>query len=242
MNALYTALGGMVAENQALISVGANLANANSPGYLRESGWMVGFPAGTVARTGPGPAAWVGTSVDSVAFTAAINQTPGGIEQTGVPTDLALLGQGFFVVRTPAGPAYTRNGQFQVDSQGRLATHAGYLLLSAAGTPIGINPALPFTVSAAGQVMQNGVPVAQLALRTIAAGALTNLGGGLYGAPATVPYAGTVTQGALDTSNVNLTQAAMQMMQAASGYQALTTLVNEESARLKNTAGLGVVV
>jgi flagellar basal body rod protein FlgG len=63
----------------------------------------------------------------------------GNMERTGNPTDVAIQGRGFFAVQTPQGERYTRNGSFQVNSQGQLVTGEGYPVLGDNG-PIQFQP------------------------------------------------------------------------------------------------------
>lgn len=117
MDALYTAAAGMIAQNQQLALVAGNLANANSPGYLAQTGTFIAFPQGTVTRQGVSPGV-VGSSSDGVALTSGLNPAASGVNQTNQPTDLAILGPGFFQVKTPAGISYTRDGHFSLDARG----------------------------------------------------------------------------------------------------------------------------
>ena len=63
-------------------------------------------------------------------------EAQGPLRQTGNPLDMALYGDGFFAVQAPGGTRYTRDGQFTMDAQGRLATTTGYLVLGTDGKPI----------------------------------------------------------------------------------------------------------
>lgn len=90
--------------------------------------------------------------------------TQGPLLATGNPTDLALSGAGFFAVNGPRGPLYTRNGSFKISAQGRLVTAEGYTVRLTTGQPLEVQPGMPLTISADGQVAQNNVPLGQLSL------------------------------------------------------------------------------
>lgn len=240
MNALYIGASGMIAQNQSLSLIAGNLANSNSPGYLAETGTFIAFPTGTVQRTGAYPGA-IGQSSSGVAFASGIQTTGSGVRSTTNPQDLAILGNGFFVVKTPQGLAYTRDGQFSIDAQGRLVTSQGDLVLSQAGKPITLTPGGAFSVSPAGVITQGNTKVATLALTNLATKGMISLGNNLYTSPTRLPFTGQVLQSSLNTSNVNLAQSTVDLIDAQSRYQSLTQVINEESNRLATAATLGVL-
>jgi flagellar basal body rod protein FlgG len=113
----------------------ANLANANTTGY-RSQGYVFGtFAAALDQATQAVPTAGV-ASPSAGTFT---NFDPGPLQQTGNPLDLAISGDGYFVVDGPNGQLLTRNGAFELNSQGQLQTKSG-LLVRGEGGPILIPP------------------------------------------------------------------------------------------------------
>ena len=68
-----------------------------------------------------------------------LDLSAGAIEQTGNPLDVAIKGDGFFAVQTPAGERYTRNGAFEINAQGQLVTSDGHPVLGESG-PITFGP------------------------------------------------------------------------------------------------------
>jgi flagellar basal body rod protein FlgG len=94
------------------------------------------------------------------------NFQPGELRASGNPMDFALEGPGFFNVQLPNGQtAYTRAGEFQLNSKGQLVTKQGYMVLGQAG-PLQFNPnsSDPVTISATGDVSQGQNPVGKLKL------------------------------------------------------------------------------
>ena len=83
--------------------------------------------------------------------------SPGSLKQTGNTLDLALEGDGFFVINTPQGKAYTRQGNFQRDGNGKLVTIDGYEVLGSG--PITIENG-KVDIDTSGNIAVNGVPVA----------------------------------------------------------------------------------
>lgn len=198
------ALGAMQDDAARLERIGSNLANALTPGYKREL---------HVARSGRSDADF-GALVDAAAGGVATaagpvrDMRPGTLQRTGQPLDLALAGRGFFEVATPAGPAWTRHGQFRLDPQGRVVDVEGRALQSTAGDLVlaGGTP----TIEPNGDVREDGRVVARLRLVDVAEPSkLERAGGGLYAAgagavdaqPLDEPQA-QVRQGWLENANV----------------------------------------
>ncbi|WP_242823987.1 flagellar hook-basal body protein [Sulfobacillus thermosulfidooxidans] len=240
MNALYTGAAGLLTQHQVLETVAGNLANQNSLGYLAQHSQVVGLLPETVMGQGPSGMVPIGQVITEQAVLSGVNLTPGQVRTTGHYTDLAIMGQGFFVVKTPKGLAYTQDGRFSVNAQGQLVTATGDFVLSSSGQPIDVGLA-PFHVSPGGQITQNGQVVATLGLVDLPNQGIQALGNSLYQAPRRLPFTGQVMQGAVNTSNGNMTQETMTMMEAEQTYQSLTTLINEESSRLKTAASLSII-
>jgi flagellar basal body rod protein FlgG len=230
----------LLAQHQVLQSVAGNLANQNTLGFLSQRSEVVGFLPETVEAVGAGKVRQIGQIIPSQAVLSQLDVNPGAIRETGVNTDLAITGSGFFTLRSPQGLAYTQDGRFHADAGGQLVTAAGDVVLSAAGKPIAVGSGA-FEVRSDGAVMQNGAVTGTLALSDLSSAGLVSLGGSLYQSKAPLPFTGQVVQGALNTSNGSLTQETADLMQAQEAYQSLTSLVNEESSRLKTAGALGVL-
>lgn len=132
---MYTALSGNLASQQRLDVLANNLANVNTAGFKRDR--MV-FESTLAAVKNPSQA--TGTLTDAPVMSGATFATDfsaGPVKQTGNTLDLALDGDGFFVVNTPQGRAYTRQGNFHLDGNSRLVTADGYEVLGNGG-PIAV--------------------------------------------------------------------------------------------------------
>lgn len=120
-----------MASQQLLIdTISNNLANVNTAGFKRQRVhfqdlYYENIPVG-IAST-----ASVGSGSRTVATDRSFRQ--GNVERTDDPLSAAIEGQGFFVVETSRGQAYTRDGSFRVDGEGRLTTASGYLVVSDGG-------------------------------------------------------------------------------------------------------------
>jgi flagellar basal-body rod protein FlgF len=155
----------------------------------------------------------------------------GPLEQTGNPLDVAIEGEGFFVIQTEAGEAYTRDGRFALDEQGRVITHTGNLVLGDGG-PITIDPeAGPISISREGSISQNEASVGTF--RTVAfdtPAALEKVGDNLWRATDEAPRApenSRVAAGFVEGSNVNAVSELTQMIEISRAYQAVSRMISQ---------------
>ncbi|MCL4521436.1 MAG: flagellar hook basal-body protein [Firmicutes bacterium] len=243
MDALYTALSGLIADTGALNQVAGNMANQMNPGYLSQIGQTVDGIQQTVFRVGGSGTMAIGTVPSGVVYTNSVLTAPSAVQSTGVSTDLAIAGNGFFAVKTATGTQYTRNGAFSVNPNGRIVNEGGGVLLDQNQQPLVINPTQSFQVANDGTVSQNGIVVGTIGLYQLPGASLTSGTNGLYqtNAKAVAAANASVVQGSLDGSNVSLNQSIQSLIQAQGSYQSLTTLVNAESKRLSTAGGLGVL-
>ena len=122
---IFAALSGAVAQERALETVANNVANVGTTGFRGDR--LAFREAMSRASGGPTPTSLRYVEVDR----SEVDMTEGPVRQTGNPLDLALSGQGFFVVRTPAGDRLTRDGGFMVSPDGVLTSQAGHAVLDA---------------------------------------------------------------------------------------------------------------
>lgn len=145
---LYSAAGGMLATSHQQDVVAQNLAYSGKPGHRRD---VLRFEASG------SPDDFVAPKVSQHA-----DQTPGGIEQTGNPLDVAINGPGMFVVESPNGLMYSRGGVFQLNSAGQLVTPEGFAVQGSAG-PINVPAqAAAIVIANDGSVVADGVDVDKL--------------------------------------------------------------------------------
>ncbi|MDF2635309.1 MAG: flagellar basal-body rod protein FlgF [Pelosinus sp.] len=205
---IYSAASGMLAEAERTDVISNNLANANTAGFKKDVTVTKDFANILIARVNDGNEVPIigsmgtGVMVDEV----ATNYTGGTVKTTGNDFDLAIEGQGFFTVETPQGIRYTRNGTLAKSTQGELVTSDGYRVLGENG-PIIINGS-KMTVSGDGRVIVDNVEVGRLRMRDFAdtkqlkkeGSSLVSATDDQQGQPAT----GSVRQGSLEMSNVNV--------------------------------------
>lgn len=141
----------------------------------------------------------------------------GTLQPTGNPLDLALSGQGFFTVKGPHGPLYTRNGSFKVSADGALTALDGKAVIGSDGLPIQIPPGGPVVAGSDGSLTQDGQSVGQLNLVDFKdRSALEKTGNGYFvGTPdnAPIPAADVaVAQGNIEGSNVAPAESAVRLV------------------------------
>jgi flagellar basal-body rod protein FlgF len=122
----YSALSGMQTRLADLDRLASDLANVGTPGYKTER------DAKFAAERDRFDAA-LESAVDVAPAGSRIDFRAGTIATTGRDLDVAIKGSGFFVVETPNGPRYTRNGSFNLQADGTLATSDGYPVLGDGG-------------------------------------------------------------------------------------------------------------
>jgi flagellar basal body rod protein FlgG len=142
---------------------------------------------------------------------------------TGRSTDLALEGPGFFTVDGPAGPLYTRNGNFRIAPDGRLVTQEGYEAATAEPQRIRARPDLPVHVDGSGRVTQEGQYLGQLRLAgTPPAGEIRKQSPGYFSwASAAPPAATSIRQGALESSNTSPAESSVRLIHVLRQFEAL---------------------
>jgi flagellar basal-body rod protein FlgG len=202
-------------------TVANNLANVSTPGFKRDD--VLVLPA----VPPPTQTAAAGGVLSPVYQAPAIQWTDysqGPLLPTGRELDAALTGSGFFVVDTPAGERYMRNGTFHVSPDGFLVTAGGARVLGERG-PIAIPPGR-LAIGGRGDVQVNGKTVGTLRVVDFPAPLpLLKTGGSLF-APTSAdvrPAAATgyeVVGGALEGSNVNAVEAMVRLIEILRTYEA----------------------
>lgn len=154
----------------------------------------------------------------------------GTLETTGNPFDIAIQGDGFFVVQTPDGERYTRSGSFQLDSTGRLVTPDGNPVMSEGGEVIFEPNELDVVIGTDGTISTNEGVRGQLRLVTFAQpGALKKVGDNLFSGegaqPATTAF---VKQGTIELSNVVGVTEMTRLIEVSRSYEQVSRMINDQ--------------
>ncbi len=224
LRGLYTAASGMVAQQKRQDVTANNLANVNTTGFRREEVTFRPFPevllhrlAGAEGKPVPVGFTNMGVLVDHI----HIVFEQGYLEETRRPADLALTGEGFFVLETADGIRYTRAGAFQVDKDGFLVTPDGDYLLGRQG-PLQVGTG-DFTVSASGEVRVGDRVIDYLRIAVFTQGApVQRIGPGQFAV--NLQYEQQVErpnirQGVLEKSNVNYVTEMGNLLAGLRAYQ-----------------------
>jgi flagellar hook protein FlgE len=153
MSTFTIPLSGLMATSQSLSAIANNLANLNTDGYKDQTLDFASVFNQTQGTSGNGDPIQVGDGVQVAGRVS--NFANGNVNSTGVSSNMALQGNGFFVVKDSNGVDYTRNGDFTVNSEGQLCTQGGQLVLGypAANGVVQTGAALaPITVDQANNV------------------------------------------------------------------------------------------
>ncbi|MDE3137487.1 MAG: flagellar basal-body rod protein FlgG [Acidobacteriota bacterium] len=254
--ALYTAASGMQAQQLNLDNIANNLANANTTGFrqrrlqfqdlLYQNLVMPGAAATQQTTIPSGLQIGLGTRTAS----DEVIQSQGDFTNTGNPLDMAIQGEGFFQVRLPNGTiAYTRAGALHLDAQGNLVTADGNPLEPSITLPpdaLSVTVGSDGTVSVTepGQTQAQQVGQIQLAMFPNPGG-LNSVGGSLFlattasgdpivGAPGGSEGLGTIQQGMLEGSNVNVVDEFVNMILAQRSYEANSKVVQAADQMLQD--------
>ncbi|MGR3541872.1 MAG: flagellar hook-basal body complex protein [Hasllibacter sp.] len=212
---------GLMAEMGAIAH---NVANLSTTGYRREGPIFAEFVQPVEGR-------------DSVSIAHAHGRmtsfAQGALTTTGGPLDLAIEGEGFFLVQTPQGERLTRAGAFGPDADGFLVTPEGHPVLDDGGSPLQVPlDAGPIGVAADGTVSAPLGPVGRIAVVMPEGAAPRHVAGTLFAADATRPAeAARLVQGALEQSNVDPVLEIARMIEVQRAYEAGAAFLDQESER-----------
>lgn len=254
--ALYAAASGMSAQELNLENIANNLANANTTGFrarrlqfedLMYQNVVVPGSAMTQETTVPtGLQLGLGTRPAS----SEVETTPGTLSSTGNQLDVAIEGEGYFQVLTPTGTlAYTRDGSFHLNQERQIVTSDGNpiqpaITIPANATSVSIGQDGTVSVEEPGQTQAAQVGTIQLALFPNPGG-LLGIGGNLYvpttasgdpvvGAPGSSEGMGSLQQGMIEESNVDVVGEFVAMILAQRSYEANSKVLQAGSQMLQD--------
>ena len=227
-NASYIALSGMTSLRGQMDIHAHNIANANTTAFKAERPLFETY----LADDGSG------TDMAFVIDYGIARDTMGGsITPTGAPFDLAIEGEGYFVVETDGGERYTRNGRFKVDVEGILVTERGDVVLDDGGGPILLGEDRDtLTVSGSGALSTAAGPIGQIAIVTFENEQMLRMeGDSLYTTIAEPqPVEGArVAQGAIESSNVAPIVEMMQIMETSRRYTSVAKIIESRNEMLR---------
>lgn len=221
------ALSRLSAQQRAMDVTATNIANAGTPGYQAErtvfADWLSHTRSGQTIAFTQDRATWRDT-------------TQGALSQTGNPLDVALSGAGYFSVQTDQGIRLTRAGHFSLSAGGALTDGLGNAVLDSNGRPIQFAPAdTGITIAGDGTISSNNGQIGRLGVVSVAEPhKLMAEGGRLLNAEGTTttPLASpSLTQGALEGSNIQPTLELTRMMADLREFQFTSQFIQAEADR-----------
>lgn len=230
----YAALSGLRTRMEQLDRLASDIANAKTAGYKAERVTLNAAERPDFGRA-------LQSAIDVAPGPGHLDFRPGSMEKTGRDLDFAIEGRGFFVVDTPQGARYTRNGNFQLAADGTVTTADGHAVQTADG-PLKL-PRNGGEVSVAddGTVTLGTQAVGKL--RVVDFGDYTELQRedlGRFRAPSTVKpqdaAATTVRSGMLEASNVSVVDRMVTLTEVARGFEALQRGLHILSSELDGRA------
>jgi flagellar basal-body rod protein FlgG len=223
LEGLHSAAAGMAAQQQRMDAVANDLANANTTGYKHQ---RVGFRDLVYDQTGRSSAQGVRTGSGAAAVDAGRAFAQGTLQRTDRTLDVAIQGEGFLRVRLADGrDALTRDGGLHIDGNRRLTTSTGALVQPAITVPEGVGED-QVSIGPDGTVLAAGNRIGRLDVVTVRSEAgLQSVGNNAFvttaasGAAIAAPRATTLTQGALESSNTDMAEAMVSMIESQRAYQ-----------------------
>ena len=259
MRSLWISKSGMEAQQIQLDHISHNLANSGTNGYKRSHAVFEDLMYQNLRQSGANSSEQtqlptglqVGLGVRPVATSRQFSQ--GSLQQTTNFLDVAIKGNGFFPVSMPDGTTgYTRDGAFQLDNQGQLVTNNGYqiqpgITVPANATAVTIAADGIVTATVPGQATGQNIGQIQLTNFINPAG-LEPKGENLYtetaasGTPQTAnpgtSSTGTLAQGFVETSNVNVVEELVTMIQTQRAYELNSKAIQTSDQMLQRLAQL----
>ena len=253
MRALWVARTGLDAQQTQLDVISNNLANVSTNGFKRSRAVFEDLLYQTIRQ--PGAQSSQSTQIPSGLMIGAGAHpvstmrlhTQGNLVQTSNALDVAINGEGFFQIQMPDGTtAYTRDGSFQPDSQGQIVTSNGYPLQPSITIPAGVQSVTiakdgTVSVTLAGDAAPTQIGTIQVATFVNPAG-LQSVGENLYTETASSGTASAVTPGTsgagvlnqkyVESSNVNVAEELVSMIQTQRAYEINSRVITTADAML----------
>ena len=225
-NSIYATISRQDGLLKELQVVANNIANANTTGYKTDRAVFAEYLVNT------------GTDTPSLSMGALAGHnfdlTQGTVKFTGGQFDVAIQGEGFFALQTPAGERLTRAGSFQVSAEGELITPDGASVLDAGNTPIQIPPeAANISIAGDGTITVDGELLGQIGVFRANGQLQRDTDTRFIAGEGTEPIENaSVLQGALEASNVSPVLEMARMIEVQRAYEAGQTVMEQEDQRI----------
>lgn len=232
---LYISAEGAAAQSKRMEVLANNMANVDTPGFKRQLAVLQARHAEAIRQGLASPSSGtindVGGGVEVPLTMTTFGQ--GVIERTQRPTDMAIEGEGFFMVQGEGTSKFlTRAGDFKINMEGMLVTQDGKPVLAEDGTPIQLDPTLPWAVSPQGVVRQDSYEAPLALVRPKHMADLVHEGTNLFRSLSTVENLEAnernIHTGYLELSGVRPTTEMMEMIEASRAFESNVRLIQNQ--------------
>jgi flagellar basal-body rod protein FlgF len=230
-SSLYVSLSAQLSLQRRLDTIASNVSNTSTAGFRAEE---VKFET-LLSRTPADPIAFASTG------DTYLSRRSGELVKTDNLLDIAVQGDAWLAISTPAGQVYTRDGRMQMTATGELQTLNGHPVLDVGGAPIQLDPAAgPMHVARDGMITQNNRQVGAIGLFTINENAkLTRHenSGVIPDQPATPALDFSkvgIVQGFVERSNVNPVMEMTRLIGVSRAFDAITAAISESETSLRD--------
>ena len=234
---LYISAEGAQAQNLRMQVIANNLANVDTAGFKRELAVIQARHSEAIeqgeASSGSGSINDIGGGV--LARHSLSDFSQGTLKNTGISTDMAIEGEGFFEIEREGQRFLTRAGNFMLSNTGQLQTPDGYAVLSTGGGSIEIPVGTPWRVISDGTIVnsEHGNSLASIALvRPREPGDLSRVGQNLFSALGDIvplaPQEASVHAGYLELSSVRPASEIMELIEASRAFEANVRLIQNQ--------------
>lgn len=235
---LYISAEGAQAQIRRLEVLSNNMANVDTVGFKRDVTVIQARHAEAISQglDFPGSRSLDDIGGGVMVHSTATDHTPGILERTGITSDMAIQGEGYFAVRRENEDLLTRAGNFLLSANGTLCTPEGYPVLSSEGEPVVLDPQVPWRVVDGGRIEQAGGAIELKLVRPQQPGDLAKIGENLFRPLAsTLPLeAGqrNVSSGYLERSSVKPAAEMMHLIDASRMIEANMTMIKNHDQML----------
>ena len=225
---IYTAAAGAIAMEDRLNIISNNIANMNTTGFKKDQMSFEQYMK-QLDTSSLYPGQYKTVPIDVLAVSRSIDLSAGAPVKTGNVLDIAVMGEGFFVVNTEKGPRYTRAGSFQLSTENTIITPQGYRVQGNGGD-ITIDPEKSnIVIDSTGKITQDWDELSTLQIVKISPEALERQGNNLFSVkegflPQPVETVSLV-QGSLEKANVEPISEMVEMIATARAYDSFQKVI-----------------
>jgi flagellar basal-body rod protein FlgF len=237
---LYISAEGALAQQTRLEALSNNLANVNTTGFKRD---LALFQARYAEATERGQDYPGSHSINDIGGGVIVRETktdhsPGPVKRSNIDSDMAIQGDGYFVVKRGGQNLLTRAGNFMFTADGQLTTQDGYPVLSEDGDAVKIDPNLPWSATSTGAIAQNNAEINLALVRVPSPGDLAKAADNLF-APLSTPKAlgreeRKVLPGHIEMSDVKPTMEMMDLIETSRVFEANVNMIKNHDQMMGN--------